>query len=131
MFTSNRWREIFAGLTTRKLVCFLCINECNYIKSAGHHFRPDFYDSIRVVVARLWDQFPMLFFFFTVNKFSILHSSILLHPRLTYKSVKYLPADIGLENLTMKLRIVDLLPSKFFAIIIWSNVGRDEIDVVV
>ena len=73
----------------------------------------------------------MLFFFFTVNKFSILHSSILLHPRLTYKSVKYLPADIGLENLTMKLRIVDLLPSKFFAIIIWSNVGRDEIDVVV
>ena len=38
---------------------------------------------------------------------------------------------MGLDNSIMKIPIIDLLPSKFFTAIVWGNVGRDRIDVVV
>ena len=117
-FTSNRWRVVLEGLISRKLVRFLCIDECHYITSAGRHFRPEFYESIRKLIRLLWDQCPMLFCSATMNKISIYHSSMMLHPHSPFKSAKDFPDDIGLDNPIIKLPIVDPLPSKFYTAVV-------------
>ena len=73
----------------------------------------------------------MLFCSATTNKVSMFYSSVILHPRSIYNLAKDFPADMGLDNPTMKLPIIDPILSKFFTLIVWGNIGRDGIDVVV
>jgi len=121
-FTSNRWRAVLEGLIRRKLVRFLCIDKCHYITSAGRHFRPEFYQSIKQLIGLLWDQRPMLFCSATMNKIIMHHSSMMIHPCSTFKSSKDFTDDIGLDNPMIQLPIIDPLPSKFFTAIVWGNI---------
>ena len=84
IYNSNRWKRVINVLIQRKLVRFLYIDECHYITSAGRHFRPDFYESIRVLVGMLWDICPMLFCSATMNKVSMFYCTMMLHPKSPY-----------------------------------------------
>ena len=107
---------------------FLCIDEYHYIMSAGCHFRREFYESTRVLVGRLWEKCSMLFCSATMHKVSMFYCSMMLHPQSIYKSSKYSPSEIGLDNPIIRLPFIDLLPTKFFTAIVWGNVGREGIN---
>lgn len=71
----------------------------------------------------------MLFTSATMTKASIYHTSLMLHPKSTFTSSKFYPADMGLDDSSVLIPNIDLLPSKFFTSLIWGDVTRDEMDV--
>ena len=111
---SSRWGATLKGLIARNLIRFMCVDECHYVTLAGRYFCPKFYTCIRVLVGRLWNKCPMLFFSSTMNKCSIHHTSLMLHPQSTLSSFASFTADMGVDDPSFKLPLIDPLPSKFF-----------------
>ena len=105
------------------------MDECHYVTSAGRCFRPEFHTSIRALIGRLWNKCPMLFCSATMNKCSIHHLSLMLHPQSPLSSSAKLMPDMGVDDPSLKLPLIDPLPTKFFTGIIWGNVGRQGINV--
>ena len=98
---------------------------------AGHHFRPEFSLNIRFIVGKLWNKCPMLFFSATMNRISMHHIPLMLHPKFRIKSMKDLSLDVGLDDTTLQILTIDPLPSKLLTALIWGQVGREGIDFVV
>ena len=73
----------------------------------------------------------MLFFSATMNRTSMYHMSLMLHPESNIKSIKDMPLDMGLDDTSVHIPTIDPLPSKFFNALIWGQVGRPGIDFVV
>ena len=127
--TSSRWGPTLKALISRNLIRFMVVDECHYVTSAGRCFRPEFHTSIRALIGRLWNKCPMLFCSATMNKCSIHHLSLMLHPQSPLSSsAKFMP-DMGVDDPSLKLPLIDPLPTKFFTGIIWGNVGRQGINV--
>ena len=55
----------------------------------------------------------------------------MLHPESTIKSMKDMPAHMGLNDTSVHIPTIDPFPSKFFNALIWDQVGRLGIDFVV
>ena len=127
--TSSRWSATLKSLITRNLVRFMVVDECHYVTSVGRHFRPEFYTSIRALVGRLWNKCPMLFCSATMNKCSIYHTSLMLHPQSPFSSAALFPVDLGMDDPSFTPPVIDPLPSKFFTGVVWGKVGRCGIDV--
>ena len=64
-----------------------------------------------------------------MNKTSICHTSIILHPQSPLISLADFTADMGIDDPVLKLLVIDPLPSKFFTGIVWGNIGCDDINV--
>ena len=73
----------------------------------------------------------MMLYSAIIDKVSMFHCSMMLHPQSIYESSKVFPPDIVLDNPTIQLPIIDPLPSKFFTAIVWGNIGQEEIDIVI
>ena len=64
-----------------------------------------------------------------MNKCSVYHNSMMLHPQSPLSSSASFMADMGIYDPSFKLPVIESLPSKFFADIVWDNVGRRGINV--
>ena len=73
----------------------------------------------------------MLFCSATMNRTSMYHMSLMLHPKSNIKLKKDMPLDMGLDDTSVHIPTIDPLPSKFFNALIWGQVGRSGIDFVV
>ena len=83
------------------------------------------------MMGRLWNKCPMLFCSATMNRVSMYHTSLMLHPKSTMNTVKDFTSDIGLDDSSVRIPTIDPLPSKLFTALIWGQVCRSRVDVVV
>ena len=128
MVTSYWLGAILKGLIAQNLVPFMCVDKCHYVTLAGRYFHPKLYTCIRPLVGRLWNKCPILFCLATMNKCSIHHNSMVLHPQSPFSSSDSFTADMGVNDPSFKLPLIDPLPSKFFTGIVWGNVIRQGIN---
>ena len=122
--TSTCWGATLKSLISRHLVRLLCVDECHYITSAGCFFRLEFYTNIRALVERLWNKCLMLFCSATMNKSSIHHTSLMMHPQSLLTSSASFPPEMGLDNPSLELPVIDPLLYNCFTSMVWGNVGR-------
>jgi len=127
--TSFQWISTLKSLIARNLVRLMVVDKCHYVTSVGRHIRPKFYTSIREMIGRLWNKCPMLFCSAPMNKCSIYHTPLILHPQSPYTSAATFPVDMGIDDSSFTPPLIDPLPSKFSTGVVWSNAGRLGIDV--
>ena len=125
------WASVLKNLITKRMVRFFCVDECHYITNAGRYFRPEFLINIRFIVGRLWNQCPMLFCSATMNRVSIYHTFLMLHPESNVKTMTDFSIDLGLDDCSVHITSIDPMPSKFFTALMWGIVACTGIDFVV
>jgi len=113
------------------MVHFFCVDECHYITNAGRYFCPEFFINIRFIVGRLWNQCPMLFLLASMNRVSMYHTSLMLHPESSMKTMGVFSLDLGLDDCSIHIPTIDLLPSKVFTALMWGKVARPGVDFIV
>ena len=125
------WAPVLKLLISKGFIRFFCVDECHHVTSAGRYFRPDFFLNIRFIIGRLWNKCPMLFCSATMNRTSMHHMSLMLHPESSLTTMRDLPKNIGLDDVSIEIPTIDPLPTKFLTALMWGEVGRDGIDFVV
>ena len=125
------WAPVLKRLIAKDFIRFFCVDELHHVTSAGRYFRPEFFLNIRFIIGRLWNKCPMLFCSATMNRTSMHHMSLMLHPESSIRTMRDLPRNIGLDDISIEIPTIDSLPTKFLTALIWGEVGRDGIDFVV
>lgn len=115
------WAPVFKNLISKDFIHFFCVDECHHITCARRHFRPEFFLNIRFIVGRLWNKCPMLFCSATMNRTSMHHTSLMLHPKSSIRKMIDLPPDLGLDDTSLEIPTIDPLPTKFLTALIWGD----------
>ena len=103
---------------------FFCVDECHYITNAGWHFRLEFFINIRFIVGRLWNQCPILFCSDTMNRVSMYHTLLMLHPESSVKTMADFSTDLGLENCSVHIPTIDPMSSNKYCFDVGKSSSR-------
>jgi hypothetical protein len=111
---------------------FIC-DECHYIPMDGRFLPKPFHTSVRDLVAKLWDNCPMLFYLATFNRPLEYHTSSMLHPAGLGNNNNGVPLLFGLGGDDIVVPDVSnfTLPTPFFTHSIRGTLGWSGIDITI
>jgi superfamily II DNA helicase RecQ len=127
------WKKCISSLLQHDLISAFVCDECHYIPTDGRFFRKQFHTSVRDLVAKLWDNCPMLFCSATFNRPLEHHTSAMLHPAGLGNNNNGLPLLFGLDgdDIVVPAVLNFGLPTPFFTHSIRGTLGRSGIDITI